>query len=45
MKKHVSKETLTVVHRLLDPGDTSVTLATLSKASKALGSPLFRVLR
>jgi len=35
----------TVVHRLLDPTDTSVTLATLSKASKALGIPLFKVLR
>lgn len=35
----------TVVHRLLDPADTSVTLATLSKASKALGIPLFKVLR
>ena len=27
----------TVVHRLLDPSDTSVTLATLAKASQALG--------
>ena len=33
----------TVVHRLLDPHDTSVTLATLSKASKALGVKLLRV--
>lgn len=33
----------TVVHRLLDPKDTSVTLATLSKASKALGVKLLRV--
>jgi DNA-binding Xre family transcriptional regulator len=33
----------TVVHRLLDPHDTSVTLATLSKASKALGVRLLRV--
>jgi DNA-binding Xre family transcriptional regulator len=33
----------TVVHRLLDPRDTSVTLATLSKASKALGVRLVRV--
>ncbi len=33
----------TVVHRLLDPRDTSVTLATLSKASKALGVKLLRV--
>ena len=27
----------TVVHRLLDPSDTSVTLATIAKASQALG--------
>ncbi len=33
----------TVVHRLLDPRDTSVTLATLSKASKALGVKLLHV--
>ena len=33
----------TVIHRLLDPRDTSVTLATLSKASKALGVRLLRV--
>jgi DNA-binding Xre family transcriptional regulator len=33
----------TVVHRLLDPHDTSVTLATLAKASKALGVKLLRV--
>lgn len=33
----------TVVHRLLDPSDTGVTLATLSKASKALGVTLLRV--
>ena len=33
----------TVVHRLLDPRDTSVTLATLSKASKALGVKLMQV--
>ena len=33
----------TVVHRLLDPHDTSVTLATLSKASKALGVKLLHV--
>lgn len=33
----------TVVHRLLDPRDTSVTLATLAKASKALGVKLLRV--
>lgn len=30
----------TVVHRLLDPSDTSVTLSTLAKASKALGLEL-----
>jgi len=28
----------TVVHRLLDPSDTSVTLATLAKASQALAA-------
>jgi DNA-binding Xre family transcriptional regulator len=33
----------TVVHRLLDPHDTSVTLATLAKASKALGVRLAQV--
>lgn len=33
----------TVVHRLLDPHDTSVTLATLSKASRALGVKLVHV--
>jgi DNA-binding Xre family transcriptional regulator len=33
----------TVVHRLLDPSDTGVTLATLSKASKALGVKLIKV--
>lgn len=33
----------TVVHRLLDPRDTSVTLATLAKASKALGVRLLKV--
>lgn len=33
----------TVVHRLLDPRDTSVTLSTLAKASKALGVKLLRV--
>ena len=52
-KKGLSKSALanamatsrTVVHRLLDTTDTSVTLATLSKASKALGVPLFKVLR
>jgi DNA-binding phage protein len=33
----------TVVYRLLDPRDTSVTLATLAKASKALGVKLVKV--
>jgi antitoxin HicB len=33
----------TVVHRLLDPRDTSVTLATLSRASRALGVKLLHV--
>jgi antitoxin HicB len=33
----------TVVHRLLDPRDTSVTLATLAKASKALRVKLLQV--
>ena len=33
----------TVVHRLLDPRDTSVTLATLAKASKALKVRLLQV--
>ena len=33
----------TVIHRLLDPRDTSVTLATLSKASRALGVKLLTV--
>jgi DNA-binding Xre family transcriptional regulator len=33
----------TVVHRLLDPHDTSVTLATLAKASKALKVRLLHV--
>lgn len=37
------KTSRTVVHRLLDPMDTSVTLATVSKASKALGVKLLRV--
>ena len=32
-----------VVHRLLDPNDTGVTLATLCKASKALGVQLLKV--
>lgn len=33
----------TVVHRLLDPTDTGVTLATIWKASKALGVKLVEV--
>jgi DNA-binding Xre family transcriptional regulator len=33
----------TVVHRLLDPSDTGVTLATIWKASKALGVKLVEV--
>jgi len=33
----------TVVHRLLDPHDTSVTLATLAKASKALKVRLLQI--
>jgi len=33
----------TVVHRLLDPKDTGVTLATLWKASRALGVKLVEV--
>ena len=37
------KTSRTVVYRLLDPRDTSVTLATLSKASKALGVKLLKV--
>ena len=47
-KKKMSKKRLaeamhtsrTVVHRLLDPKDTGVTLATLWKASRALGVKL-----
>jgi len=50
-KKHMSQSELakametsrTVVHRLLDPTDTGVTLATVAKASKALGVRLLRV--
>jgi DNA-binding Xre family transcriptional regulator len=50
-KRHISQAELartmrtsrTVIHRLLDPRDTSVTLATLSKASKALGVKLLKV--
>lgn len=37
------KTSRTVVHRLLDPRDTGVTLATLAKASKALGVKLLKV--
>ncbi len=33
----------TVVHRLLDPRDTGVTLATVAKASKALGVRLIKI--
>jgi DNA-binding Xre family transcriptional regulator len=33
----------TVVHRLLDPKDTGVTLATIWKASRALGVKLLEV--
>jgi antitoxin HicB len=33
----------TVVHRLLDPRDTGVTLATLAKASRALGVRLVKI--
>jgi len=33
----------TVVHRLLDPSDTGVTLATMIKASQALGVKLIKV--
>jgi antitoxin HicB len=33
----------TVVHRLLDPRDTGVTLATLAKASRALGVRLIKM--
>jgi DNA-binding Xre family transcriptional regulator len=37
------KTSRTVVHRLLDPKDTSVTLATIWKASRALGLKLLKV--
>lgn len=37
------KTSRTVVHRLLDPKDTGVTLATIWKASKALGVTLLEV--
>jgi len=33
----------TVVHRLLDPRDTGITLSTIARASKALGVRLLRV--
>jgi antitoxin HicB len=33
----------TVVHRLLDPHDTGITLSTIARASKALGVRLLRV--
>lgn len=33
----------TVVHRLLDPRDTGITLSTIARASKALGVKLLRV--
>lgn len=50
-RKNMSKSALaqamhtsrTVVHRLLDPSDTGVTLATLWRASKALGVKLVEV--
>lgn len=37
------KTSRTVVHRLLDPKDTGVTLATIWKASRALGVKLMEV--
>jgi DNA-binding Xre family transcriptional regulator len=40
---HAMRTSRTVVHRLLDPRDTGVTLATIWKASKALGVSLLRV--
>ena len=40
---HAMRTSRTVVHRLLDPKDTGVTLATLWKASKALGVRLVEV--
>ena len=36
----VMRTSRTVVHRLLDPNDTGVTLATIWRASRALGVPL-----
>lgn len=40
---HAMRTSRTVVHRLLDPKDTGVTLATIWKASKALGVKLLEV--
>jgi len=40
---HAMKTSRTVVHRLLDPKDTGVTLATIWKASRALGVKLLQV--
>ena len=40
---HAMRTSRTVVHRLLDPKDTGVTLATIWKASKALGVRLLDV--
>ena len=40
---HAMRTSRTVVHRLLDPKDTGVTLATLWKASRALGVRLLEV--
>jgi antitoxin HicB len=40
---HAMRTSRTVVHRLLDPKDTGITLATLWKASKALGVRLVEV--
>lgn len=40
---HAMRTSRTVVHRLLDPRDTGVTLATIWKASKALGVKLLEV--
>lgn len=40
---HAMRTSRTVVHRLLDPRDTGVTLTTIWKASKALGVKLLEV--
>lgn len=40
---HAMRTSRTVIHRLLDPKDTGVTLATIWKASKALGVKLLEV--